>query len=295
MATILVVDDSPLDRRLASRLLEEVGWDVHTAEHGKQALCLVEETLPDLVLTDLQMPEMDGLELVRQMTARYSGVPVILMTAFGSEDTAVKALQKGAASYVPKNNLSRDLVSTVKNVLNITRAKRETQTMLDSMRRVESEYVLSNTAEGLNALIGYVKDQLRQIRLFGESDILRLGTALYESLINAIEHGNLELRSADRDLGTNVYRKLLSERASQQPYHSRHVYLTTTFTRKEAVFRVRDQGPGFDPSTLPDPTNPENVDKVNGRGLFLIRTFMDEVRFNSTGNELTMIKRRTMS
>ena len=62
----------------------------------------------------------------------------------------------------------------------------------------------------------------------------------------------------------------------------------------EATFTIRDQGPGFDPSSLPDPTAPENVGKVNGRGMFLIRTFMDEVRFNESGNEVTMIKRRTV-
>ena len=54
---------------------------------------------------------------------------------------------------------------------------------------------------------------------------------------------------------------------------------------------VRDDGRGFDPSKLPDPTDPANLQKCCGRGLFLIRTFMDEVRFNDTGNEITMIKR----
>ena len=58
------------------------------------------------------------------------------------------------------------------------------------------------------------------------------------------------------------------------------------------MFVVRDQGKGFDPTQLPDPTEPENVGRVNGRGLFLIRTFMDEVTFNSQGNEITMIRRR---
>jgi anti-sigma regulatory factor (Ser/Thr protein kinase) len=57
-------------------------------------------------------------------------------------------------------------------------------------------------------------------------------------------------------------------------------------------FVVQDEGPGFDPSTLPDPTLPSNVGQTNGRGLFLIRTFMDEVTFNETGNVVTMIKHR---
>jgi anti-sigma regulatory factor (Ser/Thr protein kinase) len=163
---------------------------------------------------------------------------------------------------------------------------------LGSMTRLESEFVLGNTLEGLDALIGYTKDQLRLLRLFGEHDIMRVGTALYEALVNAIEHGNLEMRSEQRELPHREYRNLLDERGVHAPYRNRHVYMTTSLTRSMATIKIRDEGPGFDSSQLPDPTAPENVARVNGRGLFLIRTFMDEVRFNQRGNEITMIKRR---
>ncbi|HRX79723.1 MAG: response regulator [Planctomycetaceae bacterium] len=294
MPTVLIVDDSPLDRLLATRFLEEVGFNVVAVENGKIAIDQVATSKPDVVLTDMQMPELDGLGLVERMTVDHPTVPVIVMTAFGSESIAVAALQRGAASYVPKQSLNTDLVSTVKNVLSVTRMRRETRTMLDSMRRLEAEYVLNNTLEGLDSLIGYLKEQLRFIRLFGEADILRVGTAVYEGLVNAIEHGNLEISSDERDTPAGVYRRLVADRAGDQRFRTRHVYLTTTLTRTEATFTIRDQGPGFDPNSLPDPTAPENVGKVNGRGMFLIRTFMDEVRFNETGNELTMIKRRTL-
>ena len=135
MATVLIVDDSPLDRRLASRMLEEIGLRVTCAEHGREALEKMGHSIPDMVLTDMQMPEMDGLQLVEEIGKRHPATPVIVMTAFGSEETAVVALQKGAASYVPKHNLARDLVNTVKNVLSVARAKRETRAMLDSMTR----------------------------------------------------------------------------------------------------------------------------------------------------------------
>ena len=293
MPTVLIVDDSPLDRRLAARFLEEVGFNVLTVENGVVALDQIATARPDVVLTDMQMPELDGLGLVERMTLEHPSIPVIVMTAFGSETTAVTALQRGAASYVPKKDLSKDLVSTVKNVLSVSRVRRETRTMLDSMRRLEAEYVLNNTLEGLDSLIGYLKEQLRFIRLFGEADILRVGTAVYEGLVNAIEHGNLEIKSSERDKPSGVYRRMIVDRAADPTSRTRHVYLTTSLTRTEASFTIRDQGPGFDPSSLPDPTAPENVGKVNGRGMFLICTFMDEVRFNESGNEVTMIKRRT--
>ena len=57
------------------------------------------------------------------------------------------------------------------------------------------------------------------------------------------------------------------------------------------MYVIRDEGPGFDPSTLPDPRDPSNLERTAGRGLLLIRTFMDEVTFNKAGNQITMVKR----
>ena len=114
MATILVVDDSPVDRHLAGKLLEKhAGLTVAYATDGRDALTVMERSAPDLVLTDLQMPEMNGLELVEEIRIHYPTVPVILMTAHGSEEIAIQALRVGAASYVPKRNLAKDLSSKI--------------------------------------------------------------------------------------------------------------------------------------------------------------------------------------
>jgi len=112
-------------------------------------------------------------------------------------------------------------------------------------------------------------------------------------LVNAIEHGNLELSSDLRESADRRgYLKLAAERRCQPPYRDRAVQVEARFSPTEAVFTVRDAGPGFDPAGLPDPTDPENLGKSTGRGLLLVRTFMDEVSFNKSGNEITVVKRR---
>src|SRR5262249_37456694 len=116
--TVLVVDDSAMDRLLASSLLQNLGgWSVLTANNGAEALGVLQTQTPDLVLTDLLMPEMDGLELVQAVRTSHPLVPVILMTGHGSEDIAIKALKAGAASYVPKKSLARDLAETLDGVM----------------------------------------------------------------------------------------------------------------------------------------------------------------------------------
>src|SRR5262245_21012794 len=118
MPTVLVVDDSATDRRLASGLLEKApGFVVYQAVDGKDALRQLELHLPDLVVTDMMMPHMNGLELVSAVKEQYPLIPIILMTSQGSEEIAVQALQKGASSYVPKRVLAADLLETADRVL----------------------------------------------------------------------------------------------------------------------------------------------------------------------------------
>lgn len=294
MQTVLVVDDVTLDRHLVGALIEEhVGWSAVFAEDGRDALALIKLQVPDVVLTDLQMPEMNGLQLVEAIRRDYSYLPVILMTAHGSEEIAVAALKAGAASYVPKRDLARDLVPTTQKVLDMARTSRNQQQVLDCLIETEFRFLLSNDPHRVQPLINHLQDHLTLMNLVDKAGLIRVGTALHEGLINAMEHGNLELSSELRESeNPSDYRKLVDERRQQQPYSDRRVLVVARFSRNEAVFVIRDDGRGFDPSKLADPRDPANLQKCSGRGLFLIRTFMDEVRFNDAGNEITMIKRQ---
>src|SRR5262249_705332 len=158
MAKILIVDDSPIDRTLAAKLLEKhSGWTTAHAENGRAALAALERESFDLVLTDLQMPEMNGLELVSTIRAQHPHVPVILMTAHGSEDIALEALRRGAASYVPKDNLASDLVETTENVLSVASAERNQQRLLECLMRTESQFLLDNDPTVIPPLLGHIR------------------------------------------------------------------------------------------------------------------------------------------
>ena len=294
MVKILVVDDSPADRELAGALLEEhSGWEAMYAEDGRAALTQLAQQQPDIILTDLQMPCVDGLELVEAVRRDHPAVPVILMTAHGSEDTASQALRLGASSYVPKRHLMRDLIGTVEDVINVTEAGRNKRLILDCLAEGSLRFVLSNDVTRLPPLIAYFQDVMGQMKLTNQNGLIRIGTAVYEALVNAIEHGNLEVPSALRAQDDRrPYNELVRKRLREQPFCARKVYVSARFSSAEAGFTIRDEGPGFDPSILPDPTDPANFESVSGRGILLIRSFMDEVSFNATGNEITMVKRR---
>jgi CheY-like chemotaxis protein/anti-sigma regulatory factor (Ser/Thr protein kinase) len=294
MATILVVDDSAVDRIRVEKLLVKEGLRVQTAAGGREALDLLKGDPADLVLTDMQMPEIDGLQLVEEIRSTYPAIPVILMTAHGSEEIAVTALQKGAASYVPKRNLARDLAETIASVLEVAKAGRNQQQLLHSLVSTESHFILENDTTLIPSLIGHLENNLKRMQLCDENGLIRVAVALREALINAIQHGNLEIGSELREKDDKGYYGLIEERRQQEPFQDRRVHVYAKESHRDAVYVIRDEGPGFDPSTLPDPTDPSNLEKISGRGLLLIRTFMDEVHHNPIGNEITLVKRRDL-
>ena len=290
MTTVLIVDDSAVDRLLAGGCLKETGLTVIFAANGREALDLIRQSPPDVVVTDLLMPEVDGLELVQEVKSNWPTLPVVLMTAHGNEETAVIALRVGAARYVPKKNISRDLEETVRSVLAVASSDAADRQVLHCLRKVELEFEIGNDLNGLRPLISHIQNHLREMRVCNDSDILRVSTALQEALMNAVEHGNLEMCSDLREEGGMEYAELGRSRRKEEPYAGRRVHVTAKINRERLTLAVRDDGNGYDPNSLPDPTDPANLQKVSGRGLMLIRTFMDEVTFNESANEITMVK-----
>jgi CheY-like chemotaxis protein/anti-sigma regulatory factor (Ser/Thr protein kinase) len=293
MTRLLVVDDSPLDRRLLRDLLGVVPqWSIVEAANGREALRRIAEEHIDLVLTDMQMPEMNGLELVDSLRSQYPLVPVVLVTGQGSEEIAVKALQKGAASYVPKRILAAEVVEIVQRVLDVSREHEAYARLLGHMSANDCRFTLTNDLALVASLVSYLRNGVTQMKICDEADQFRVAVALEEALLNAYYHGNLEVSSKLREQDHRAFCALAEERRHLRPYGDRCIFVHATLSPEEATFVIRDEGPGFDPSQLPDPTDPENLVRPCGRGVLLMRAFMDHVTYNSAGNEVTMVKRR---
>ena len=293
MPTVLVVDDSPIDRQLVGGLLkQDTDWTVTYAGDGAAALDSIRTSLPDIVVTDLQMPEMTGLELVIAVRKSFAQVPVVLMTGKGSEEIAVEALHAGAASYVPKRVLSTMLVETVRRVLaSFQEDRHRSELMKRATVRAES-FEIENDVNLLLSLSRHFQQTLADAWGLDRTDRLRIGTALEEALLNALYHGNLGVRSELKEIDHDEFYKQANERRIALPWSDRRIRVQVRLTLQEMEVSIRDEGDGFDPSKLPDPTDPENLDRPCGRGVMLMRAFMDDVRYNATGNEVTLVRKR---
>ncbi len=297
-AHVLVVDDTAVDRQLAGGLLEmSAHIVVKYAEDGQQAVEMMLDDVPDIVVTDMHMPNLNGLQLVSHIRMHFPQTPVVLMTAQGSESVAVEALERGAASYVPKSQLAEMLQTTVEDLLTLVRSEESHSRLVDAQQRLELHYELENDPELIDALIETMQQMVGGMNLTDETGKLRVGVALREALYNALYHGNLEITDADlqdsRDLlaGNDP----VEARRHQLPYSERKIRVHVTMDRNEARFVIEDDGTGFDYANLltqMDPGTTGGLGSDQGRGFVLMLSMMDEVSFNESGNCVTLVKQR---
>jgi CheY-like chemotaxis protein/anti-sigma regulatory factor (Ser/Thr protein kinase) len=297
MPFVLLVDDSPVERRLAGGLMEkELDWLVEYASSGTEALTSMQLSLPDLLITDLMMPEMDGLQLVTEVRERYPHIPVILITAHGSETLAVEALERGAASYVPKSQLNAKLLDTARQVLALSGEDRVYARLLERMQHTQASFEVPNDPALLERSVEHIVWQIAGMKLCDPATRRCVAVALEEAFLNALLHGNLELTpdQAQSVRATTLQgetAELVAQRCEQDAIRHRTIFLGYELTREYGRITIRDSGRGFDASTIPESGDPDAIEAEAGRGLVLIKNFMDEVTFNAAGNEITMIKR----
>ncbi|MFI4856051.1 MAG: sigma-54-dependent transcriptional regulator, partial [Phycisphaerales bacterium JB065] len=129
MATVLVVDDKESLRDSVGFTLQRAGFTILSASDGESALSIVAKRRPDAMVTDLKMPGMSGVELIERVREIDDDLPMVLMTAFGTVDTAVRAIKSGAFDYITKPFEGDELVIAVKRAIEHRELKRENQVL----------------------------------------------------------------------------------------------------------------------------------------------------------------------
>ncbi len=169
---ILIVDDELEYQKVLSLILSDVGYDTETCSNGHEALKYIDTHKVNLVVTDLKMPVMDGVELIKKIKEKYDTVEIIVMTAFGSIESAVNSIKYGATDYFVKSGEMHELVMKVDRLAKINRLEIKSNVLLKNQNSSEV-FLASKNKEYINLIemCNRTADSGINILLLGESGV----------------------------------------------------------------------------------------------------------------------------
>ena len=291
---LLVVDDEETVLSvLKNYLARETSFDCKFASSAEEALQIFAQEPVDVILTDLKMPGMSGLDLVNEIKERKPDAAIIIMSGYGEMEDVIIALRHGVVDFFQKPFKMQTVLECLRRTfhrVNIECSLIEAGSFLLGETK---KIVIPNNFDAANQVTIDLTKNLVKNGFTDEVQVESIRVALSEIIINGIEHGNLEVSYEEKNKRIDnfeSYSTFLDELANKSDFKKRKVEIEYTFTRDFVRFVIRDEGNGFDHTNLPDPTDPMNLMNSHGRGILMTRIYMDEVTFNDKGNEATLIK-----
>ncbi len=170
---ILIVDDEHLIRWSFSKKLETWGYQTETASNGKEAIALVNNFNPDLVLLDLNLPDVNGIQLLKEVKNLFPSIPVIIITAYGTIEQAVQAIKEGAYDFITKPVNYENLQNTIKNALETQSLKEEVLFYKEKEKKeLAHEKIVGESnalKEAMALALKVARSEISVILLLGES------------------------------------------------------------------------------------------------------------------------------
>ena len=196
--TIAIVDDEARMRRSLTMLLSDLEANFIEAADGHEALSIWEQDIPDVVITDLKMPKLSGMELLREIKKRDPDVPVIVITAYGSIENAVEAMKEGAFDYITKPFDEKKILPCVENALRMRRLISEVRYL---RKEIEGKYNFENIV-GQSAAICKVLEMAGQVAKSDTTVLITGESGTGKELVSRAIHFN-SARSSDPFVAVN--------------------------------------------------------------------------------------------
>jgi DNA-binding response OmpR family regulator len=286
---ILIVDDELSIRELLSDLMHKHNHQALTAQNGIEAINLFRLSHPDLVITDIKMPKMDGISLLKQLKSIDNNTLIVLISGFGNEEILLQALRAGAVNFLRKPFRIEEIADTVNNILAHKSQIDGCSLPFHSVIEEKKNYVIITEKAHLGYLINQITVNFKNI--FSDEEIINLRLGIEEMISNAIEHGNLAIGFTKKSeaLKKGNFGNLIKQKLRNTENSQKRIYISSHLTQKEFSITIKDQGRGFDWMNLPSLSS-RSLHSYNGRGILLTKIFFDEVIYNDIGNQVTLKK-----
>jgi len=288
---VLIVEDDLASLSFLEMILKKEGFDYRTAENGADGFEVFKEYLPDIVLTDVNMDLMTGLELLEKVKKEKPDTIVILLTAYTSEENVMVAMKYGANNYFKKPVLKNTFLSVLRKYANIVQTQNYDKEISSFQTRHNFNMQFPSSIDIIPSIVNFLLKETNGILSQEKQLDVRLG--LSELLLNAVEHGNLEITFDEKDhaIQNDTLQDLYLERLSNPALSQRKVDVSYTMNMDSCEWVITDQGSGFDAKALPDPVAEDGLLRMHGRGIFICKFQFDTMEYIGCGNQVKVSKK----
>ena len=260
--TILIVDDEEEIRTSLSKIVEQLNLIPCTAKDGVDALILLTSEKVDLIITDLMMPQMDGLTFIVKSRQLNPRIPIAVISGYGDIKNATFALTRGAFNFITKPFTIREVENIIRKGLRLRELSLGTDKLLQNVRN-KTEITIPSYSHLLPSVTFYILKECQWRGIDNENVLNNISVCSDEILTNALIHGNKE--NPDKTIS-----------------------VTLNFTSENMTFTVKDEGKGFDVKKFSHQLGKNHLAIPARRGLFIVEYLMDDISFNEKGNEITV-------
>ncbi len=264
--SVLIVDDERETRDTIAEVVQQLDLQAITAADGVEALQKLGAQKIDLILTDLLMPRMDGLELLARLKEVNPQIPVAVISGYGDATKTTAALTSGAFNFLAKPYSTGDIENVVRKGLRLRELSLGTYTLSQHLKSV-AEMELPTYPHLLPSVTLFAVKECQWRGIEDDKLLHRISICVDELLTNAFLHGNKRNRK-------------------------KKIHVRLSFDGEKVTFTVRDEGEGFDTKALRKKFKEGGIPKK--RGLFIVNYLMDELSFGKKGTEASFTKRFDM-
>ncbi len=296
---VLIVEDDESSRSYLETAVSGQGYEVELAVDGRMGLEKFKQFDPDLVLSDIRMPNMDGLQLLADIRKIRSDVIVVIMTGYGSETYALQALELKANDYLCKPIRHQNLIAILRKYAESLPANQPEENIPGLTQAKSSQVEFSSLMKLVPTVVDKLVDEVKN--LVDEDGLLGIRLGLIELITNAIEHGNLGISYDEKsetmeDGGTIGIDALIHAREESSECREKKVTIDFVQQPKYVEWVIRDEGKGFDWKELEKKSQEgDSILSLHGRGIFLSRFQFDELEYEGVGNVVRIRKYLTNS
>lgn len=258
--SILIIDDEEEIRTSLSEIVEELGLTPLTAQDGLEALNVLKSKKIDLIITDLMMPKMDGLNFIVKSREFNPSLPIAVISGYGDAKNATLALTRGAFNFITKPFTIKEVENVIRKGIRLRELSLGTDKLLQNVLN-QTEIVIPSYPHLLSSVTLYIIKECQWRGIDNENVLNNISVCTDEILTNALVHGN-----------------------SKNP--DKNISAILNFDAEKFTLTVKDEGEGFDAKKFSRQLKGNRTEIPTKRGLFIVEYLMDEVSFNEKGNEI---------